>query len=108
MRTTPWTLCGLIACGLMTANCAGSPPISTVAPPRLVLSEAATRPCALATLPETPSLADLEVAYLLRGAQIVACDGARRLAVEALTAERLMQDRWMGAQKRGRRGVSLD
>ena len=106
MRTTFWTLCGLIACGLMTANCAGSPPISTVAPPRLVLAEAATRPCALATLPEAPSLADLEAAYLLRGAQIVACDGARRLAVETLDAERLMQDLWLTTQKRGRRGAS--
>jgi len=81
----------------MTANCAGSPLISTVAPPRLVLPEVATRPCALATLPEAPSLADLEAAYLTRGAQILACDGARRLAVETLMAERAMQDRWAGA-----------
>ena len=94
MRTNPWTLCGLTACVLMTANCAGSRPISTVAPPRLVLPEAATRACALATLPEAPSLADLEAAYLTRGAQLVACDGARRLSVETLTAERAMQDRW--------------
>ena len=106
MRTTLWTFCGLIACGLMTANCAGSPPISTVAPPRLVLAEAATRPCALAVLPNAPSLADLEAAYMARGAQIVACDSARRLAVEALMAERAMQDRWIEAQKRGRRGTS--
>ena len=106
MRTIPWTLCGLVACGLMTANCAGSPPISTVAPPRLVLSEAATRPCALATLPEAPNLADLEAAYMARGAQIVACDSARRLAVEALNVERAMQDRWMKTQKRDRRGAS--
>ena len=93
MRTNPWTLCGLIACALMTASCAGSLPISTVAPPRLTLPEAVTRPCALATLPEAPGLADLEAAYLLRGAQIVACDGARRLAVETLMAERAMQER---------------
>ena len=106
MRMTPWTLCGLIACGLMTANCAGWPPISTVAPPRLALAEAVTRPCALATLPEAPGMADLEGAYLLRGSQIVACDGARRLAVEALTAERAMLDDWVGARKRGRRGPS--
>ena len=99
MRTNYWTLCGPIVCGLMTANCAGSPPISTVAPPRLVLPEAATRPCALATLPEAPSLADLEAAYLMRGAQILACDGARRLAAETLMAERAMQDRWAGAGK---------
>jgi len=50
-------------------------------------------------LPEAPGLADLEAAYLTRGAQIVACDGARRLAVETLTAERAMQDRWAGAGK---------
>jgi len=106
MRTNPWSLCGLIACVLMTVNCAGSRPISTVAPPRLVLPEAATRPCALAILPEAPVLADLEAAYLTRGAQIVACDGARRLAVETLTAERRMQDRWAeageGRNKRAR------
>jgi len=41
-----------------------------------------------------------------RGAQIVACDSARRLAVEALMAERAMQDRWIEAQKRARRGTS--
>jgi hypothetical protein len=63
------------------------------------------RPCALAKLPETPGLADLEAAYLLRGAQIVACDSARRLAVETLIAERAMQDRWIGAgQGRNKRG----
>lgn len=60
---------------------------------RLVLPEAATRPCALATLPADPSLGDLEAAYIERGAQIVACDGARRLAVETLLAERAQQDR---------------
>ena len=106
MRMNFWTLCGLIACALMTANCAGSPPISAVAPPRLSLPEAARLPCALATLPEAPSLADLEAAYLQRGAQIAACDSARRLAVETLMAERAMQARWMAAEKRGRGRVS--
>ncbi|WP_292021224.1 MULTISPECIES: hypothetical protein [unclassified Brevundimonas] len=52
---------------------------------------AATRPCALAILPAEPTTGDLEAAYVLRGAQIVACDGARRLAVETLLAERAMQ-----------------
>lgn len=100
MPTTFLNRCALIACGLMTANCVGSPPISTVAPPRLSLPDAAARPCALATLPEAPSQADLEAAYLLRGAQIVACDGARRLAVEAWAAERAMQDDWSAEDKR--------
>jgi hypothetical protein len=38
-------------------------------------------------------LADLEIGYVTRGAQIVACDAARRLAVETLKAERAAQDR---------------
>ena len=77
----------------MTASCAGSLPISTVAPVRLALPETATRPCALATLPADPTLGDLEAAYAARGAQVVACDGARRLAVETLLAERALRDR---------------
>lgn len=92
MPTDPWRTAALIACAVMTANCAASPPISPVAPTRLVLPEAATRPCALATLPAEPTAGDLDEAYVLRGAQIVACDGARRLAVETLLAERAMQD----------------
>ena len=43
-------------------------------------------------LPAEPTVSDLESAYVERGAQIVACDGARRLAVETLEAERAMQD----------------
>lgn len=82
-----------IVCALMTASCAGSLPISTVAPVRLALPETATRPCALATLPADPTLGDLEAAYAARGAQVVACDGARRLAVETLLAERALRDR---------------
>ena len=94
-----WTLCGLSACTLMIASCAAAPPISMAAPPRLILPEAAVAPCALAILPQDPSWSDLEAAYLRRGAQIAACDAARRMAVDTLTAERAMQDRL-----RGRRG----
>jgi len=64
----------------------------TVAPPRLTLPEAATRPCGLAILQAEPTIGDLEAGYVTRGAQLVACDGARRLAVETLIAERAMQD----------------
>lgn len=60
---------------------------------RLALPETARRPCALATLPAEPTLGDLEAAYAARGAQVVACDGARRLAMETLLAERALQDR---------------
>jgi len=37
-----------------------------------------------------------------RGAQIATCDGARRLAVETLLAERAMQDAWIKAGARPR------
>jgi hypothetical protein len=43
-------------------------------------------------LPAEPTAGDLDAAYVQRGAQILACDGARRLAVETLLAERAMQD----------------
>lgn len=88
MQTSFWKPAVLIASAAMTANCAASRPISTVAPVRLALPEAARRPCALAVLPSEPTLGDLEAAYVERGAQIAACDGARRLAVETLEAER--------------------
>jgi len=97
--TTLWKPAALIACAIMTANCADSPPISTVAPARLTLPEAARRSCALATLPAEPRASDLDAAYVLRGAQIVACDGARRLAVETLLAERAMQDAQGGGKR---------
>jgi hypothetical protein len=91
MQTLFWKAAAPIVCALMTASCAGSSRTSPVAPARLILPETASRPCALATLPAEPTLADLEAAYMLRGAQVVACDGARRLAVETLLAERAMQ-----------------
>jgi len=54
-----------------------------------------TRPCDLALLPETATSADLEAAYVRRGGQILACDAARRLAVETLQAERALIDAWV-------------
>jgi hypothetical protein len=79
----------------MIASCAASRPTSPAAPPRLDLPEAAARPCALATLPPRPTRADLEGAYVERGAQIAACDAARRLAIDVLTAERALIDSWV-------------
>lgn len=55
----------------------------------------AERPCALAILPASPTQADLEAAYMIRGSQIIACDAARRLLLETITTERQLQDRWM-------------
>lgn len=99
MLIRPWTLIALGVCASMTANCAASRPSSPVAPPRLILAEAATRPCELAVLPERPTAADLEAAYVRRGAQVAACDAARRLAVETLKAERDLIDAWAHGRK---------
>ncbi len=95
MPIRPWTLIALGACAIMTANCAASRPPSPVAPPRLILAEAATQSCELAMLPERPTAADLEAVYVRRGAQVAACDAARRLAVETLQAERSLIDAWV-------------
>ncbi|WP_439476190.1 hypothetical protein [Brevundimonas sp.] len=76
-------------------ECAASLPPSAE-PPRLTLPEAAATPCVLELLPAAPTLADLEVAYVERGARLVACENARASAVETLTAERALQDRWRG------------
>ncbi|MFN6982061.1 MAG: hypothetical protein ACK4NU_09065 [Brevundimonas sp.] len=43
-------------------------------------------------MPAEPTAGDLDAAYVQRGAQILACDGARRLAVETLLAERTLQE----------------
>jgi hypothetical protein len=42
----------------------------------------ASRPCELYRVPAEPSMVDLEVGYLKRGEQLVACDAARQLAVQ--------------------------
>lgn len=76
-----------------TASCAASHPPSAD-PPRLILPRAATTPCVLERLPEAPSQADLEIAYIERGVRLVACDTARALAVDTLLAERALQDQW--------------
>jgi hypothetical protein len=55
-------------------------------------SEAA-RPCSLYLLPTKPTQADLEIGYATRGAQIVACDSARRLAVQTHEAEHALEGR---------------
>ena len=94
MTPTPrWILIAWLALPAMTASCAAALPPSAE-PPRLTLSAAAMRPCVLERLPEAPTIADLEIAYVERGARLVACENARSLAVETLNAERALQDRW--------------
>lgn len=52
----------------------------------------ALRPCRLPMLPQTPTTADLEIGYAARGAALVACDAARRLAVETHAGEHILED----------------
>ena len=82
----PWLLSALLGFTMLTVGCAKPPPTSSAAP-RLALAAEAKTPCALHILPEQPTLADLEIGYVTRGAQIVACDAARRLAVETYAAQ---------------------
>jgi hypothetical protein len=56
----------------------------------------ATRSCSLYLLPKSPNQADLEVGYATRGAQIVACDAARALAVQTHEAEHVLEDQVTG------------
>lgn len=85
-------LTALIVCTSMIASCAGTPQAWKVAPPRLILPETASRPCALHRLPERPTLGDLEAGYMVRGRQIADCDAARQIAVDTLFAERSAGD----------------
>ena len=97
-----WIRIVWLALPIMTASCAVSLPPSAE-PPRLTLPGSATTPCVLERLPEAPTLADLEVAYVERGARLVACENARASAVETFMAERALQDRWRreaGARRR--------
>ncbi len=102
MKRHHWIRLAPIAFSATIASCAASPPPS-VTPPRLILPQAAIRPCVLDRLPESPTLGDLEVAYISRGAALVACEAARDLAVGTLLAEREMQDRWREASAPRRR-----
>lgn len=83
---TPWPLIARLGCALLMTSCAKPYPSLTAAP-QLSLADEARAPCALYILPPHPTLADLEIGYVTRGAQIVACDAARRLAVETYEAQ---------------------
>lgn len=57
------------------------------------MPEAARRSCGLPRVPDSPTQADLEVAYQVRGAALVACDVARRLAVQTHDDEHALADK---------------
>jgi hypothetical protein len=61
--------------------------------PQIETPAEAKRPCSLYVLPEMPTEADLEIGYATRGAQLVACDAARRLAVQTHEAEHALEGR---------------
>lgn len=86
-----WILTACLAFGLTTSSCAKPPPRLPAAP-RLAMPEEARRPCELPRLPESATMAELEVVFASRGAAIVSCDAARRLAVETLDAEHALED----------------
>ena len=88
----PLTLLAPIGCALLTASCATRLPNYSVAP-RLATPVEAARPCRLYRLPAKPTQADLELGYATRGADLVACDAARRLMVETHEAEHALEDR---------------
>ena len=52
----------------------------------------ADRPCTLFVLPENPTQSDLEIGFATRGANLISCDAARRLAVQTFEAEHQLQD----------------
>lgn len=101
-----WTPLVSLACASMIVSCATPAPRSAP-PPRLILPPAATTPCRLDRLGETATLADLEAAYVARGAALVLCDAARSLVVDTLTAERALRDQQAPSSRmRGWRGLS--
>ena len=86
----PWILLAPSACALLTSACAHRPPVLPAAP-QLQMPAQAAQPCELYRLPEAPTQADLEIGYAKRGAELVACDAARRLAVETHATEHALE-----------------
>lgn len=99
---TPTHLCrpiALIAFALTMASCAGSARLSPAAPPQLQTPPAAAAACPIYRLPDLPTQADLEVGYATRGAQVLACDAMRDLAVQTHAAEHALEARWAEARR---------
>ena len=96
MRMNPLTLSALLISAIISSGCASwfQRPAPPTEPPRLTLPALAATPCVLPRLPENPTWADLDAVAIQRAAALVQCEVARALAVETLTAERALQDRW--------------
>jgi len=96
-------LIGLVACSSMIANCVGSRRPSLAAAPQIEMPAEAARPCSIYRLPVYPRVADLEVGFAVRGAELVACDGARSLAVDTHAAEHQLEAAQQKARSREHR-----
>ena len=101
MRTRSSPTIALLAFVLLTSSCASAPPLEGARPPRLQMPSLAAEPCAVYLLPDLANIADLEVGYETRGAQVKACDAWRALAVETFEAEHRIQEDWL-AQREAR------
>jgi hypothetical protein len=66
------------------------------------MPQEAMRPCTLQRLPEHPTVGDLESAFEARGGALIACNAARRLAVDTYFAQqKLVEDQQEGRKSRG-------
>jgi hypothetical protein len=91
----PLVTIALAACATAMCSCAHFVPSSPAAPPRLETPRQAAAPCHLFTLKQAPQAlaeADVEIGYVTRGAQLVACDAARQLEVDTHEAEHRLID----------------
>ena len=77
-------------CAGLTSACASSTRSLAVAGPQNDMPPAARQACELFVLPKDATEGDLDRGFVLRGAQIVACDSARRLAVETFDAQQAL------------------
>ena len=83
MRIHLYLRIGLLGSSMLIGGCASSTASSKVVR-AFPIPDAAARPCRLPTLPPQPTLADLELGYVERGAALLDCDLSRQLAVDTL------------------------
>ena len=83
---------GLLGSTLLICSCA-TPLPNLPAAPRVEMPAEAARPCALFLLPQGATIADLEIGFAARGAQVASCNAARDLAVRTHEAEHELEDR---------------
>lgn len=98
-----WMLTAWLSFAGLTGACATRPPASPAALPQLTPPPAAMAPCEVYVLPPDATRADLDEGYVRRGAQIAACDAARRMALETLAAEHALEAEALRRAQRGRR-----